>query len=63
MIIFCIIFSKDKLIFKINFKEKINKKYLAYYFFYYIFKIKFNNLNIFVTYILIIHNLNYLIFL
>ena len=28
-----------------------------------IFKIKFNNLNIFVTYILIIHNLNYLIFL
>ena len=34
MIIFCIIFSKDKLIFKINFKEKINKKYLAYYFFY-----------------------------
>ena len=28
MIIFCIIFSKDKLIFKINFKEKINKKYL-----------------------------------
>ena len=38
-------------------------KNMLFTFYNYIFKIKFNNLNIFVTYILIIHNLNYLIFL